>query len=246
MNLALFDLDNTLLHGDSDHAWGEFLVAEGIVDAAEFRRKNDEYYAHYQAGSLDIQNYLRFALAPIKGKTDHELSAWRQRFMQTRIETMIHAATWPLLRQHQANGDLSVIITATNAFVTEPIAQRLGIENLIACHAEKIEGRYTGRSVDVPSFKEGKVVRINSWLAERGKTLVDFDKSYFYSDSLNDLPLLKMVTNPVAVDPDETLRAHALAHDWPIISLRAEAGLNINASPSVNSAATALLVDNHA
>lgn len=244
MNLALFDLDNTLLHGDSDHAWGEFLVAEGMVDAAKFKRKNDEFYAHYRAGTLDIQDYLSFALAAIAGKADNELSAWRQRFMQTRIEAMIHAATWPLLHQHQVNGDLCVIVTATNAFVTEPIALRLGIKNLIACDAEKIAGRYTGRSVGVPSFQEGKIVRVNSWLAERGSILADFHKSYFYSDSLNDLPLLKMVTHPVAVDPDDTLRAHALAHQWPIISLRAAE--NINPNLTIISATTALLADNHA
>ena len=240
MNLALFDLDNTLLHGDSDHAWGEFLVAEGIVDEVEFRRKNDEYYAHYRAGTLDIKNYLTFALAPISGKNDSELDAWRTRFMQSRIEAMINAAAWPLLRHHQDNGDLSVIVTATNAFVTEPIAQRLGVANLIACDVEKIDGRYTGRSIGIPSFKEGKIERVSSWLAGIGKTLADFEKSYFYSDSLNDLPLLKIVTHPVAVDPDDTLREHAQAHGWPIISLRAPP------SVKVHSTAAPHLADNHA
>ncbi len=240
MNLALFDLDNTLLHGDSDHAWGEFLVAEGIVDEAEFRRKNDEYYAHYRAGTLDIKNYLIFALAPITGKTDDELDGWRTRFMQSQIEAMINAATWPLLRHHQNNGDLAAIVTATNAFVTEPIAQRLGVANLIACDVEKIDGCYTGRSIGTPAFKEGKIERVTSWLAGMGKTLADFEKSYFYSDSLNDLPLLKIVTDPVAVDPDETLREYAQAHGWPIISLRAPTSAKVHSTAAPN------LADNHA
>ena len=222
MNLALFDLDNTLLHGDSDHAWGEFLVSEGIVDAADFKQKNDVFYGQYSTGTLDIQAYLQFVLSTIAGKTDDELAGWRQGFMQKRIESMIHDATWPLLAQHHDNGDLVAIVTATNAFVTEPIAARLGVAHLIACEVEKHNGRYTGRSTGVPSFQEGKIHRVNAWLAGQGKRMDDFDKSYFYSDSLNDLPLLKLVSHPIAVDPDDTLRAHAKAHGWLILSLRNE------------------------
>lgn len=243
MNLAIFDLDNTLLHGDSDHAWGEFLVAEGFVDAIEFKNKNDEFFAHYRAGTLDIESYLQFALSAIAGKSEAELDSWRQRFMQTRVEAMILEAAWPLLRQHEDNGDLVVIVTATNAFVTEPIAQRLGVKNLIACEVEKIAGRYTGRSIGIPSFKEGKIIRVNAWLAEMGKSLADFDRSYFYSDSLNDLPLLNIVTDPIAVDPDEILRAHALARDWPIISLRGESGIDNHCQSQSTTAP--LLAGNH-
>lgn len=228
MNLALFDLDNTLLHGDSDHAWGEFLVAEGIVDAADFKQRNDVFYRQYSAGTLDIQAYLQFVLSTIAGKTDGELDSWRQGFMQKRIETMIHDASWPLLAKHQDNGDLVAIVTATNAFVTEPIAARLGVAHLIACEVEKRDGRYTGKSTGVPSFREGKIYRVNAWLEGQGKRIDDFEKSYFYSDSLNDLPLLKLVSHPIAVDPDDTLRAHATAQGWPIMSLRNDQGRGQN------------------
>jgi HAD superfamily hydrolase (TIGR01490 family) len=218
MNLALFDLDNTLIHGDSDHAWGDFLVDEGIVDRAEFRAKNDEFFAHYKAGTLDIHEYLAFALSPIAGKSDAELQPLVDAFMKTKIEPMIHHDTWDLLNQHR--DDLCAIVTATNAFVTKPIAAHLGVRHLIACDVEKVDDRYTGRAIGVPSFREGKISRVEQWLAAAGKKMHDFNETFFYSDSLNDLPLLKIVSRPIAVDPDPTLRAHASAEGWPIISLR--------------------------
>ncbi len=218
MNLALFDLDNTLLRGDSDHAWGEFLVERGLVDPATFRAKNDEFYAQYRAGSLDIHAYLTFALSAIAGKTVEDIAPLHHQFMQTKIQTMILDAAWSLLAKHRH--DLCVIVTATNAFVTAPIAQHLGVPNLIACDVEIIDNRYTGRAVGIPSFQAGKLVRVEQWLKQMGKSLADFEQSFFYSDSLNDLPLLKVVNRPVAVDPDSILRAHALAQGWPIISLR--------------------------
>jgi HAD superfamily hydrolase (TIGR01490 family) len=218
MNLALFDLDNTLLRGDSDHAWGDFLVDEGVVDRALFRAQNDAFYAQYQAGTLDIHAYLEFALSPIAGKRDDELQPLVDRFMAQRVEPMIHAATWALLHEHRA--DTRVIVTATNAFVTRPIAVRLGVPELIACDVETDNGRYTGRSTGTPSFREGKITRVEAWLAEQGKQIGDFSRSYFYSDSQNDLPLLRRVSHPVAVDPDPTLRAIALKEGWPIMSLR--------------------------
>ena len=218
MNLALFDLDNTLLLGDSDHAWGEFLVEEGLVDRDEFRRNNDRFYAQYRAGTLDINEYLQFALAAIAGKSDDILRPLHLRFMQKKIEPMIGTTSLALLQKHQH--DLCAIVTATNAFVTRPIATRYGISQLIACDVEQIDGRYTGMSIGVPSFREGKVTRVQQWLAGMNKSLADFDKSFFYSDSLNDLPLLELVTHPVAVNPDATLRAHAEARGWPIISLQ--------------------------
>ena len=226
MNLALFDLDNTLLLGDSDHAWGEFLVEEGLVDRDEFRRNNDRFYAQYRAGTLDINEYLRFALAVIAGKDADTLAPLHQRFMREKIEPMISASSLALLQKHQR--DLCAIVTATNAFVTRPIATRYGVPHLIACEVEKIEGRYTGAVLGVPSFREGKVTRVQQWLAGMNKSLADFDKSFFYSDSLNDLPLLEVVTHPVAVNPDATLRAHAEARGWPIISLQQAATATVD------------------
>jgi HAD superfamily hydrolase (TIGR01490 family) len=221
MNLALFDLDNTLLHGDSDHAWGEFLVERGLVNSDVFRAKNDEFYGQYKAGTLDIHSYLNFALSAIAGKTTSEIAPLHDLFMQTKIESMIPDASWNLLEQHR--NDLCVIVTATNHFVTAPIAQYLGVPHLIACDVEIIDGRYTGRAIGTPSFQAGKVVRVDAWLKGMGKTIGDFEQSFFYSDSLNDLPLLNVVNRPVAVDPDPTLRAHAKARGWPIISLRESA-----------------------
>ena len=225
MNLALFDLDNTLLHGDSDHAWGEFLVDEGMVDRDEFRRNNDRFYAQYRAGTLDINEYLAFALAVLAGNSDDTLMPLHQRFMAKKIEPMIVAASLALVRKHEH--DLCAIVTATNAFVTAPIAARYGVQHLIACDVERIDGRYTGRSIGVPSFREGKVTRVQQWLAGMHKTLADFDKSFFYSDSRNDLPLLEAVTHPIAVNPDPTLRAHAEARGWPIIFLHAAATFSV-------------------
>ena len=226
MNLALFDLDNTLLHGDSDHAWGEFLVDEGMVDRAEFRRNNDRFYAQYRAGTLDIQEYLRFALAVIAGKGDDTLMPLHHRFMQKKIEPMITAAALALVAYHRH--DLCAIVTATNAFVTQPIAARFAVPHLIACDVEKVDGHYTGRPIGVPSFREGKVTRVQQWLAGMGKSLGDFDKSFFYSDSLNDLPLLEVVSHPVAVNPDATLRVHAEARAWPVISLQHVAAASVD------------------
>jgi HAD superfamily hydrolase (TIGR01490 family) len=218
MNLALFDLDNTLIRGDSDHAWGEFMVEEGIVDPDEFRRKNDEFYAAYRDGTLDIHAYLAFALSTIAGKSSAELAPLRQRFMQKKIEAMMLDAAHDLLGNHRT--DLCAIVTATNAFVTEPIAEAFGVPHLIACEVEKNNGLYTGRATGLPSFREGKVTRVNEWLRGMGKSLDSFEKTFFYSDSLNDLPLLKLVTHPIAVDPDPTLRAHAQAAGWKVMSLR--------------------------
>jgi HAD superfamily hydrolase (TIGR01490 family) len=223
MNLALFDLDNTLLHGDSDHAWGEFLVEEGIVDREDFRRSNDRFYAQYRAGTLDINEYLRFALRVIAGKSDALLAPLHQRYMQKKIEPMVSAEALALLQQHRH--DLCAIVTATNAFVTRPIAARFAVEHLIACEVEQVDGLYTGRAAGVPAFREGKVTRVEAWLGAMHKSIGDFERSYFYSDSHNDLPLLEAVTHPVAVNPDAILRTRAEARGWPIMSLRQAAGV---------------------
>lgn len=217
MNLALFDLDYTLLNGDSDHAWGQFLVDEGLVDGEVFKRRNDEFWAQYKAGSLDVHEYLAFALAMIAGRSPEELRPLHDRFMAQKIEPMVTPAAMALVRRHA--GDLCAVVTATNSFITAPIAARFGVPHLIACNAELADGRYTGRPAGMPSFREGKVTRVEQWLADMGKTFADFERTYFYSDSLNDLPLLSVVSHPVAVNPDATLREHASTQGWNILSL---------------------------
>ncbi len=218
MNLALFDLDYTLLNGDSDYAWGEFLVAEGVVDGKDYKEKNEAFWQQYKAGTLRIEEFLEFALAPLAQHPLEQLQEWRSRYLLSRIEPMITAEALQLVRSHR--NDLCAIVTATNAFVTAPIAARFGIEHLIACEAEMIGGRYTGRPSGVPSFREGKITRVRQWLAGLGHSLDGFERSLFYSDSQNDLPLLNAVSHPIAVDPDATLRAVALQKSWPIISLK--------------------------
>ncbi|MDX5372354.1 MAG: HAD-IB family hydrolase [Pseudomonadaceae bacterium] len=217
MRLALFDLDNTLLAGDSDHSWGEFLCDSGRVDAAEYRARNDAFYADYCAGRLDVVAYQSFTQAILARTEAAELARWQAEFMAEVIEPLILAKGEALLQEHRAAGDKLVIITATNRFITAPIAARLGVESLIATECGMQDGRYTGRVAGVPCYQEGKVVRLNQWLAESGLSL---DGACFYSDSRNDLPLLEAVTRPVAVDPDDTLRAIAVERGWPVLSLR--------------------------
>lgn len=217
MTLAIFDLDNTLIAGDSDHLWGCYLCDRGLVDGAAFAERNEQFYRDYQAGNLDVHAYLRFALAPLAGRDPGELARWHREFMAEVIEPLMLPAAAELIADHRRRGDTPLIITATNAFITGPIATALGIEHLLACEAEVVDGRYTGEPVGVPSFGAGKVTRLEAWRAERG---VSLEGAWFYSDSHNDLPLLRRVDNPVAVDPDDTLRRHAEASGWPVISLR--------------------------
>ncbi|MFN3581579.1 MAG: HAD family hydrolase [Pseudomonas sp.] len=217
MALAIFDLDNTLLGGDSDHAWGEFIVANNIVDGEAYKTRNDAFFNDYLAGRLDIEVYLNFCLQLLAEHEPEQLTAWHQQFMTEWIEPMVLPKALALIDKHRQAGDTLMIITATNRFVTGPIAERLGFDILLATECERIDGRYTGRTTDIPCFREGKVTRLERWLMENGKKL---DGSYFYSDSQNDLPLLNMVDNPVAVDPDDVLRAHAQEKGWPILSLR--------------------------
>ncbi len=217
MRLALFDLDNTLLGGDSDHAWGDWLCERGILDGATYKARNDAFYQDYLAGRLNITDYLNFTLA-IFGRTEMaQLDAWHREFMVECIEPIILPKALALLDKHRAAGDKLVIITATNRFVTAPIAARLGVDTLLATECEMVDGRYTGRTTDVPCFKEGKVTRLNRWMQENGFSL---DGATFYSDSMNDLPLLEQVSYPVAVDPDPKLMAEAEHRNWPIMSLR--------------------------
>jgi HAD superfamily hydrolase (TIGR01490 family) len=214
--LALFDLDHTLLNGDSDYSWGQFLIARGIRDAADYGRRNDAFWAQYKNGTLNITEYLRFALEPIAGKTPAEMKPLHDDYMATMVAPMISDAARAIVAKHR--DDLSAIVTATNTFVTAPIVVLFGVPNLIGCDVEVVNGKYTGEPAGVPSFREGKITRVEMWLADMGKTLNDFDETWFYSDSLNDLPLLQRVTHPVAVNPDATLRAHAEQNDWPILS----------------------------
>lgn len=217
MSLAIFDLDNTLLNGDSDYSWGEFLVAKKLVDSEEYRIANDNFYQDYKAGTLDIQAYLRFSLAPLTRHSMAELADLHQEFMQTYIEPMMLPKAQALLQEHRARGDYLLIITATNSFVTRPIAERLGVDDILATDPEIIDNRYTGNSVGTPCFQGGKVIRLQQWLKNQQQNL---HGAYFYSDSINDLPLLEQVTHPVAVDPDAKLEATAKEKGWKIISLR--------------------------
>ena len=217
MTLAIFDLDNTLICGDSDHAWGQFLVDQGLVDAAQVGAANDYFLAQYQAGSLNIDEYLNFALAFLAGKSPAELAPLHRQFMTEVIEPMVLPQALELIEHHRALGHQLLIITATNRFVTAPIAKRLGIEQLIACEPELTGGRYTGKAIGTPSFAHGKVVRLKQWLSDQDASL---DGAWFYSDSRNDLPLLESVDNPIAVNPDETLRDIAQTNGWAILDLR--------------------------
>jgi HAD superfamily hydrolase (TIGR01490 family) len=219
-NLALFDLDNTLLAGDSDYNWGLFLINEGLLDGKTHQARNDQFYQDYKNGNLDIYQFLEFQLKPLSEHPKTFLDALHLKYMEKVIRPMMTQKAQELVDAHKTAGDLCVVITATNSFVTKPIATAYGIEHLIGTDPEMIDGQYTGGVQGVPSFQEGKVTRINDWLKARGQQLGDFSKSYFYSDSHNDLPLMKLVTNPVAVDADPTLAAYAISHEWPQISLR--------------------------
>ncbi|MCL6415128.1 HAD-IB family hydrolase [Aestuariirhabdus sp. Z084] len=217
MALAIFDLDNTLIGGDSDHAWGEFLVEQGVVDAQIYREANDRFYQHYQQGTLDIHEFLSFALRPLSQHSMTQLQQLHSDFMRTKIEPMMLPKAAALLAKHRQDGDFLLIITATNHFVTAPIGQRLGVDDLLATDPEIVDGRYTGEVSGTPCFQEGKVERLQQWLEHQNQSLAG---SYFYSDSCNDLPLLELVDNPVAVDADARLSAIAVERNWPLISLR--------------------------
>ncbi|UTD55565.1 histidinol-phosphatase [Halomonas sp. MS1] len=217
MSLAIFDLDNTLISIDSDHAWGEFLLEQGAVDPVAYREANERFMADYNAGTLDMAAFLEMALKPLAENTPEQLAAWHQQFMVSKIEPNILPKAEELLARHRTKGDTLLIITATNRFITAPIANRLGVDDLIAVDPEIVDGRYTGRVAGTPSYREGKVTRLKQWLEGQELTM---DGAWFYSDSHNDLPLLEQVEHPVAVDPDDTLRKVAEERQWRIMSLR--------------------------
>ena len=214
MALALFDLDNTLLNGDSDHAWGIYLAEIGAVDAIEQKQKQDYFYQQYLQGTLDILEFCEFQFSILTRTPLPQLQSWHNDYMKTIIEPMITNGKAELLKKHKEAGDDIVIITATNNFITAPIAKRLGVETLIATEAEFIEGAFTGKVKGTPCFQEGKITRLNEWLRSQNK---EMQESYFYSDSVTALPLLEIVDYPIAVTPDEKLRAHAEKLNWPII-----------------------------
>ncbi|WP_295541630.1 HAD family phosphatase [uncultured Thiohalocapsa sp.] len=216
MPLAIFDLDNTLLAGDSDYLWGQHLVARGVVDGDAYEAANARFYADYKAGRLDIDAFLAFALRPLREHPPEVLLRWRQEFVEQHIAPLIRQPALNLVARHRAAGDTLLVITATNAFVTAPIVARFGIPHLIATEPERDGAGFTGRVAGTPAFREGKVSRLVNWLAEHDASLVG---SHFYSDSINDLPLLERVDHPVAVDPDPLLAAAAQQHGWPVISL---------------------------
>jgi len=217
VKLALFDLDNTLLDGDSDHAWAQFLIEEGVLHPDDYHAKNEWFYERYKDGTLDIHEFLDFQLAPIANRPRALLDRWHTDFMQRKIRPMILPRAPELIASHA--DALRAIVTATNRFITAPIAAELGVPALIATDIEEVDGRFTGKPRGTPTFREGKIERVNEWLAGQGRRLEEFE-SWFYSDSLNDLPLLERVTHPVAVDPDATLRAHAAERGWKVMSLR--------------------------
>jgi HAD superfamily hydrolase (TIGR01490 family) len=219
LELALFDLDNTLLSGDSDYEWAQFLIERGVLERAEYEAKNDRFFLQYKEGRLDIHESLEFQLAPLARYPRATLDEWHGEFMRTRIEPMIRAKGIELVQRHSRHGDLCAIVTSTNAFISAPIAREFGVEHLIATELEVRDGRFTGKPSGTPSFREGKITRVEEWLADQGRILASFTAIWFYSDSQNDLPLLEYVTHPVAVDPDEVLRREAVKRGWQIISL---------------------------
>lgn len=218
--LCLFDLDETLLPLDSDHAWGEFITRLGWVDAAEFTRRNDAFYAQYQAGRLDIHEYIAFATEPLRARPSAQVAAAHRAFMAEVITPNLRPKALELVREHQARGDLVALVTATNDFITGPIAQAFGIPDLLAVRLERdAGGTITGRIAGTPSYREGKVTRVREWLAQQGLTWDRFGHSSVYSDSVNDLPLLELATDPVATNPSAALRRIAETRGWRVLNL---------------------------
>jgi HAD superfamily hydrolase (TIGR01490 family) len=217
MGLAIFDLDHTLLTGDSDYLWGQYLVEHGIVEREAYSRENARFYKDYCAGTLDIHAFARFSLEPLVRLGAKKLLPLRDQFVAEVIDPIVAPAAPALLERHRMAGDTLLIITATNRFITEPIAQLLGVDELLATDPEVSGGRYTGRIAGTPCYQDGKRLRLEQWRAQQGE---QYTRLTFYSDSHNDLPLLRQVHEPVAVDPDEELLREAQRAGWPVISLR--------------------------
>ena len=222
MQLALFDLDNTLLAGDSDYEWTQHLIRKGALDRESFEKRNNDFYDDYKAGTLDIHAFLDFQLHSLAIHSRADLETWHEEFMATQIRPMLKPNARDLVKRHQDKGDLCALVTATNSFVTGPICRELNIPHLIATIAAHENGQFTGKPRGTPAFREGKIARVESWLEAMGLWWGNFERSWFYSDSLNDLPLMSRVSDPVAVDPDTTLRAHAEAAGWAILNLHTQ------------------------
>ena len=219
MELVLFDLDNTLIDGDSDYEWAQFLIEQGVLERRSYEERNQEFFDQYKAGRLDIYAFLDFQLAPLAQYPRAQLDAWHAGFMRLKIEPIISSASRRLVERHLQDGHLCAIVTATNSFITAPIAREFGVAHLIATEPEEIDGRFTGKVRGTPCFREGKITRVDEWLHAQGMRWGDFSESRFYSDSHNDLPLLERVTHPVAVRPDPPLKHTALARGWDVIAL---------------------------
>ena len=220
MNLVIFDLDNTLLDGDSDYNWGMFLAREGLVDQKSHQASNKKFYDDYNAGKLDIYEFTEFQFKFFKNNPRKLLDKLLARYIEEVAEKMITQKAKNLISEHRSNGDKLLIITATNSYITKPIGDLFGIDDLIGTDLEEVGGEFTGKVKGIPSFKEGKVDRLNLLLKQKKLTFEDFEQIFFYSDSQNDLPLLRAVSNPVAANPDEVLKKEAVKNKWPIISLR--------------------------
>ena len=222
-HLALFDLDHTLLPIDSDHEWGRFLVKLGVVDATYYASENERFYADYKAGRLDIYGFLEFALKPLSEHSREQLNQWHAQFMQEIILPNLRQSAIDLVKKHQDQGDVCCVVTATNSFVTKPIVQAFGINNIIATEPEVIgnpeTGNFSGKVAGTPNFKEGKVTRVENWLASKNLNWQNLSNSYFYSDSMNDLPLMEKVKHPIPTNPDDRLRQLAIERSWPILEL---------------------------
>lgn len=221
--LALFDLDHTLLPCDSDYEWGQFLARIGVVDSAYYAKQNERFYQDYKDGKLDIHEFLRFALKPLSQHSRAQLKEWHDQFMEEVIHGQLRQEALDLVKQHQDAGDLCCVVTATNSFVTRPIVERFGIEHLIATEPATAENNplanFTGEVKGTPNFREGKILNLHDWLASQNLNLNTLPRSYFYSDSMNDLPLLEKVSHPVATNPDERLRNEAKKRNWSILEL---------------------------
>jgi HAD superfamily hydrolase (TIGR01490 family) len=221
--LALFDLDNTLLPCDSDYEWGQFLARVGVVDSQYYAEQNERFYQDYKEGKLDIHAFLRFALKPLSEHSRAQLKEWHDAFMNEVIHGQLRQQALDLVKRHQDAGDLCCVVTATNSFVTRPIVDHFGIEHLIATEpattGDNPLANFTGEVKGIPNFREGKIQRVHDWLASQDLTLDQLPRSYFYSDSMNDLPLLEKVSNPVATNPDKRLRSEAAKRNWPILEL---------------------------
>ncbi|MDA9085486.1 HAD-IB family hydrolase [Methylophilaceae bacterium] len=219
MNLAIFDLDNTLLKGDSDYNWALFLIKKGLLDKKAFEKKNEQFFQDYQEGNLDVHEYCGFQFGVLKNNDRELMENLRDQYIDEIILPMIPSAAHKLVQSHKDKGDRLLIITATNSFITKPIGKLFGIPDLIGTDPEEIDGKFSGKIAGTPSFQEGKIKRLEEWLDLQGLTLKSFEKTYFYSDSRNDIPLLERVTHPVAANPDEVLIKKATLHAWPIIHL---------------------------